>query len=84
MPARHSAQELDMLDPKEQAKGGFRAHLAREAERHENREIASQADGTSPETADDATQQGDGSDAAAPQAIAEPATPTGRQPKRWH
>ena len=80
-----------MLDPKEQAKGGFGARAAREQERQdtlaESRRdadaagAAGQADGTAPADA------GEERSPYAPSADGEEKTPdappAGRQPKRW-
>jgi len=84
-----------MLDPNEQAKGGFRAQAERRREREE--QLASTASTASAEGAANAPSaasaetpaqpeaQADGGQAVGPPQTAEPPTPPGtRQPKRWH
>ena len=96
----HTAKEPHMLDPKEQAKGGFRAHAEREQERRdklaEARREADAAAGlvagapTAAEGQPDAARSPDGRDAdgeRSPYADGEPgpnAPSAGRRPKRWH
>ena len=80
-----------MLDPKEQAKGGFRAHAEREQERRdalaEARRQADAAAGMTGDAPSTAASQADGDRSPyAPREDGEPspyAPPAGRQPKRW-
>ena len=76
-----------MLDPKEQAKGGFRAQLARQREAQDA--IMTAADVGAAAKAPDATStpaegQADGAGASSPAETAASTTPGARQPKRWH
>jgi hypothetical protein len=79
-----------MLDPKEQAKGGFGARAAREQERRDalaeaRREAdaaaAGQGDGGTP--ADAAEERSPYAPPAEGEETIPDAPPTGRQPKRW-
>jgi hypothetical protein len=89
---RDAAREHNMLDPKEQAKGGFRAQAERLREREEQPATTASADGaaSAPSGAPDGTSaqpeaQADGAHVVGPPQTAEPPTPPGtRQPKRWH
>jgi hypothetical protein len=79
---RHTAQELDMLDPREQAKGGFRAQVARRNEHQEQLAAAAPEDGT-PTPAED---QADGAAVLGPHPQVLPAPPNAseaRPVKRW-
>jgi hypothetical protein len=88
----HTAKEPHMLDPKEQAKGGFRARAAREQERLDNlTEARREADAAAGLTAGaPVPAEGQADVAPAPgrhEAGGEssPYAPSaGRQPKRWH
>ena len=80
-----------MLDPKEQAKGGFRAHAERERERRDTlAEAGREGDAAAANTADVAEAgkgQVEGTPPTEPPAAdgerSPYAPPTGRQPKRW-
>ena len=86
---RHAAKEQAMLDPKEQAKGGFRAHAEREQERRDTlaaaRREADAAAGLTPDGAGAGGQADGAPPLELPAADAErsPYAPEGRQPKRW-
>jgi hypothetical protein len=77
-----------MLDPTEQAKGGFRAQMARAKERQDaiKLEQDTRAATTPSEPPASPLNQADGADPDAPpstEPLPAPA-PVGRQPKRWH
>lgn len=80
-----------MLDPKEQAKGGFRAHAEREKERRDTqaaaRHEADAAAGTTTDVPGDAEGQADGApslERTNGKSERSPSAPsTARQPKRW-
>lgn len=69
-----------MLDPKEQAKGGFGAQIARAEEQHFLRASEQEAAAATP------ADESQGGEARAPQPPVAPALPTppARTPKRWH
>jgi hypothetical protein len=82
---RGAAKERDMLDPKEQAKGGFRAQIDRRREREEQLAAAASADGTADAPGGTPTQpEQQTAEPAPPTAEPVPPTPGTRQPKRWH
>ena len=82
-----------MLDPKEQAKGGFRAHVAREQERQDHLASARRDADDAAASAADAPLTAEGQADGSPSPSSEPpadggerspyAPPAGRQPKRW-
>jgi hypothetical protein len=76
-----------MLDPKEQAKGGFRAQVARaEEQQAQHAHDAATASADSADAAPAAASQADGEQGPAPRPPLESALPTppARPPKRWH
>ena len=74
-----------MLDPKEQAKGGFRAQLDRQRERQNaimgGEDVAAKAPDGTPTPSE---QPADGGDAASAADTAESATPGARRTQRLH
>ena len=75
-----------MLDPKEQAKGGFRAQRERQREGQNAHMTATDAPGAkSPDpTPTPSEPQADGGDAPKRADSVESTTPGARAPKRWH
>jgi hypothetical protein len=81
-----------MLDPKEQAKGGFRAQLERQREGQNvilggadvAAEKAPEGTPTPSEHQADGADGADGADASSPADTTESTTPSARRPKRWH
>ena len=81
-----------MLDPTEQAKGGFRAQAERAAERARERSEALAGAGGAGATSPSAAQargplaQADGADHVPSRVMSEPVpgAPIARQPRHWH